>query len=287
VIPEKSVVVNDLETRCLEAGPRDAPTVVFLHDGAWGASADVSWGGILPLASRDFRVIAPDLLGFGGSAKVARLDQSPFGFRIRHLLALLDALDVPGPVHLVGNSFGGSVALRALTDSAAVTRIASVATISGTGGPWRTAAAAQLASFDGSLDDIRRIVELLCDDFEAIDEQVRARHRWASVPGHYQSMMAPHLPVPATLTGARADDPYPGSLSGVDTPVLLVAGLNDALVEPGWTGHMLGYLPQARVATLPYRHSPNISHPIETWQVLRDFLADSAALREGIARVAG
>jgi pimeloyl-ACP methyl ester carboxylesterase len=282
----KSMVVNDLETHYLEGGPRDAPTVVFLHDGAWGASAEVTWGGVLPLASLEFRVIAPDLLGFGGSAKVVRLDQSPFGFRIRHVLALLDALDAAGPVHLVGNSFGGSVALRALTDSAAVGRIASVATISGTGGPWRTAASGQLASFDGTVDDMRRIVELLCDDFDGIDEQVHARYRSAAVPGHYQGMLAPHVPVPAALAAARAEDPYPASLSGVDIPVLLVAGRNDVLVEPGWTEQMLDYLPHARVETLPYKHSPNISHPVETWQVLRGFLADSAGAGEGIARVA-
>jgi pimeloyl-ACP methyl ester carboxylesterase len=283
VIFQMSVVVNDLETRYLEGGPADAPTVVFLHDGAWGASADVTWGGVLPLASRDFRVIAPDLPGFGGTAKVVRLDQSPFGFRIRHLFALLDILHI-GQVHLVGNSFGGSVALRALTDSAVRARIASVATISGTGGPWRSAASAQLASFDGTVDDIRRIVGLLCDDFDGVEEQVHARYRWASAPGHYQGMIAPHLPVPPALAGARAEDPYPGSLSGVDTPVLLVAGQNDALVEPGWTSHMLDFLPHATVASLPYKHSPNISHPVRTWAVLREFLAGTVA--RGVAHVA-
>jgi pimeloyl-ACP methyl ester carboxylesterase len=276
VISEESVVVNDLETRYLEGGPKGAPTAVFLHDGAWGASADVTWGGVLPLASRDFRVIAPDLPGFGGTAKAVRLDQSPFGFRIRHLFALLDRLDIAGPVHLVGNSFGGSVALRALTDGATEGRVASVATISGTGGPWRTAATSQLAGFDGTMEDILRIVELLCGDFPGIDEQVRARHRWASVPGHYQGMMAPHLPVPEALQAVRADDPYPRSLTGVRVPVLLVACLDDPLVEKGWTEHMLEYLPHAAVVGLPHRHAPNISHPAETWQVLREFIAQSA-----------
>ena len=107
MIPEQTVVINDLETRYLSGGPDDAPTVVFLHDGAWGASSDVTWGAVLPLAAERFRVVAPDLLGFGGSAKSIRCDQPPFGFRLRHVFALLDHLGVAGPVHLVGNSFGG------------------------------------------------------------------------------------------------------------------------------------------------------------------------------------
>ena len=272
MISDISVVVNDLETRCLTGGPDGAPTVVFLHDGAWGASSDVSWGEVLPPAAAGFRVIAPDLLGFGGTAKALRLDQPPFGFRIRHLFALLDRLGIDDPVHLVGNSFGGSLALRALTDASVAPRIASVATVSGTGGPWRTEASAQLGPFDGSTDDIRRIVRLLCGDFAASEEQVLARQRWAITPGHYPSMMAPHLPVPEALQTARAADPYPATLAGVRTPVLLVAGLADPLVEQGWTGHLREILPHAQVASLPYRHSPNISHPAETWQVLDEFL---------------
>jgi pimeloyl-ACP methyl ester carboxylesterase len=280
VISQTTVGVNDLETRVLYGGPTDAPTVVFLHDGAWGASADVTWGGVLPAASYDFRVIAPDLLGFGGTAKVVRLDQSPFGFRIRHLFALLDKLEVAEPVHLVGNSFGGSVALRALTDHSVAGRIASVTTISGTGGPWRSAASAQLGSFDGSTEDIRRIVDLLCGDFPGSAEQAQARYRWAAVPGHYQGMLAPHVPAPASLTPARPEDPYPRSLAGVRVPVLLFECTEDPLVEPGWTDHLLEVLPHARVVSGPWRHAPNITHPAETWRILQEFLTTSGVPTE-------
>ncbi len=273
MILEQTVVINDLETRYLSGGPDDSPTVVFLHDGAWGASSDVTWGAVLPLAAEGFRVIAPDLLGFGGSAKSIRFDQSPFGFRLRHVFALLDHLGVAGPVHLVGNSFGGSLALRALTDPSLRDRIASVATISGTGGPWRTEAAAQLGPFDGTEADTRSIVELLCDDFDGIDAQVAARHRWAAAPGHFVSMMAIHQPVPEPLRPPRPADPYPGALAGVETPVLLFECTEDPLVEAGWTAHLAALLPEAQVVTLPRKHAPNISHPEQTWEALAGFLA--------------
>ena len=53
-----------------------APVIVLLHDGAWGASADVTWDRTLSFIPDDLRVIAPDLLGFGGSDKVVFLDRS-------------------------------------------------------------------------------------------------------------------------------------------------------------------------------------------------------------------
>jgi pimeloyl-ACP methyl ester carboxylesterase len=89
-------------------------------------------------------------------------------------------------------------------------------------------------------------------------------------------MMAPHLPVPAALQGARPEDPYPANLSQVQVPVLLVAGVLDPLVELGWTRNMLEFLPHAQVANLPYKHSPNISHPAQTWAVLNEFLTENA-----------
>lgn len=279
MITDHTITVNDLQTRYLSGEPDAAtaqsPTVVFLHDGAWGASGDVTWGDLLPLAAARFRVIAPDLLGFGGSAKSIRLDQSPFGFRTRHLWALLDALGIAGPVHLVGCSFGGSVGLRALTDPASLPRIASVTSISGTGGPWRSAKSNELGPFDGTERDIRRIVELICGDGPFTEAQVAARYRWATVPGHYASVMAVHQSVPAALQVARPADPYPANLAGIDVPVLLVAGTEDPLVEPEWTQRLCELLPRGEVAELPYRHEPNITHPEQTWQVIEDFLTRS------------
>ena len=81
--------------------------------------------------------------------------------------------------------------------------------------------------------------------------------------------------------------PSPASLGGVQQPVLLVACTQDPLVDQAWTGHLREVLPQAQVAELPHKHSPNVSHPEETWQVLEDFLAGVAGLtREGATSAA-
>ncbi|MFC6707130.1 alpha/beta fold hydrolase [Flexivirga alba] len=277
MINDNTVVVNGLETRYLSGGPDDAPVVVFLHDGAWGASSDVTWGEVAALAATDYRVVAPDLLGFGGSAKSVRLDQSPFAFRTTHLFALLDHLGITGPVHLVGNSFGGSIALRALTDPVLAERISSVTAISGTGGPWRTKESAQLGAFDGTEADLQRIVELLCDPYPGLQAQVAARYRWASMPGNYAATVAPHAAVPEPLRVERPADPYPANLAAATAPVLLFECTGDPLVEAGWTKHLQDILQDVTVAEVPYRHAPNITHPHETWEIIAAFLKDTDA----------
>ena len=61
----RSVRAGGLETFYLEAGPVDAPPVVLVH----GLSAtNASMLPLIPALSRDFRVLAPDLPGHGGTA---------------------------------------------------------------------------------------------------------------------------------------------------------------------------------------------------------------------------
>lgn len=275
---EMFVKVGGVRTRLLTDGPADAPVIVLVHDGAWGASAEVTWGALLPFAASHHRVIAPDLLGFGGTAKIVQLDTSPYEFRARHLFALLDELGIGEKADFVGNSFGGSLVLRATTRPEWAARMASATSISGTGGPWRTAKAqTELGHYDGTETDMRRLVAALVDDHPGNDQQVRDRMRWAAEPGHYAAMLAPHASVPDPLRRERPVSGYPADLKATGVPTLLITGQHDDLVEPGWMDHLTDVEPAIRTASLPTRHSPNISHPGQTWAVLEPFLHDSVA----------
>jgi pimeloyl-ACP methyl ester carboxylesterase len=256
-------------------------TIVLLHDGAWGASADVTWGRTFQYLPVNLRVIAPDLLGFGGSDKVVFLDRSPYTFRAQAVFDLLDTIEVDGPVHLVGNSFGGSVALRALESKTLRSRLASVTTISGTGGPWRTELALrELATFDGTVADMGRIVDLVTGRFEGWDEHVAARLRWAKEPGHYQCMTAPHQRPPAPLQPVRPEDPFPSSLADTGIPTHLITGDVDPLVDPTWVDKLAAGLGEDVVITrVTGGHSPNLDAPKETWQVVEGFLRDVPGVR--------
>ncbi|MEY8569633.1 alpha/beta fold hydrolase [Brevibacterium linens] len=272
-ITDTTTVVSDLETRYLSGGPEDGTPVVFFHDGAWGGSADVTWGDVLPLAAdAGYRVIAPDFLGYGGSAKSVRVDVSPFAFRIRHTFSLLDSLGITGPVHFVGNSFGGSIGLRALSDPANRDRIASVTTINGTGGPFKAPDMGKMGAFDGTEESLSKIVDLLGDKSETRAQHLEARLRWASQPGHFITMKAPHTQVPDLIKAERPADPYPGNLSDAAVPVLLVQGTADTLLEADWPEKLSASIPTAEVARVEHGHSPNITHPHETWELISDFL---------------
>ena len=106
-----------LSIQYLEINPRGSPAVLLLHGlGACGAS----WALQFPaLVDAGYRVIAPDIRGFGQSTY-------PGGrLRISDLAAdmscLLERL-MTGPVYLVGISLGGAIAIQFALDSPALIR---------------------------------------------------------------------------------------------------------------------------------------------------------------------
>jgi pimeloyl-ACP methyl ester carboxylesterase len=82
--------------------------IVFLHCSSASSGA---WVPVMNQLGRHYRVLAPDLLGYGRSAPWPRDMPLASDGELGVLEALLD---VAGrPVHLVGHSYGGTVALSA------------------------------------------------------------------------------------------------------------------------------------------------------------------------------
>jgi 4,5:9,10-diseco-3-hydroxy-5,9,17-trioxoandrosta-1(10),2-diene-4-oate hydrolase len=109
---ERHVKVGTRQIAVTEQGSGAA--VVLLHGGGPGASGMSNFSRNVEALSQTFRVVVPDLPGYGRSSK--RVDQSdPFGDLAFCVRGLLDELDID-KAHLVGNSYGGACALRLALD---------------------------------------------------------------------------------------------------------------------------------------------------------------------------
>ncbi len=107
------VEADGLATNVLDEGPvapgAGRTPVLLLHGSGPGVTAWANWRLVVPELARERRVVAPDLVGFGYTERPASLDLG-LGDWVRHLAAVLDALGI-GTADLVGNSFGGALAL--------------------------------------------------------------------------------------------------------------------------------------------------------------------------------
>ncbi|MDQ3761215.1 MAG: alpha/beta fold hydrolase [Actinomycetota bacterium] len=100
--------VQRLAAACLGSA-RPAHPVIFIHGLGMDNLSSFYFTLANPLANAGADVILYDLRGHGISERPRTGYQ--LGDSVADLAALLDALRVEGPVHLVGNSYGGTVAL--------------------------------------------------------------------------------------------------------------------------------------------------------------------------------
>ena len=109
---QRLVRVGARDIAVTERGAGEA--VVLLHGGGPGASGMSNYARNVDALAQRFRVIVPDLPGYGRSSK--DIDQSdPFGDLAGAVRGLLDALGIDR-AHLVGNSYGGAAARRLTLD---------------------------------------------------------------------------------------------------------------------------------------------------------------------------
>lgn len=262
--------VGGVHTSYYTAGDPSSTPVLLLHDGAWGADAMLSWRDVLIDLAADHRVVAPDLPGFGQTDKVVMFGASPFEHRLRHLAGFLKLLQLSGPPHVVGTSFGGTLALRAAAVSAFP--MASATSVAGTGGPWRVEFAKQLlADLEPGREYISRVVEVLTNKISGLDEHIDRRYENSLAPGHYAAMVSLRLKHPAAAP-AVIEDRYPNSLADAAVPVSVITTAQDQLVEPDWPKHVRPVAPNVVFHQMDGPHSPNITHPQELAAILRDIM---------------
>lgn len=232
------VTANGLATHCqlLDAAPEKAvgETVVFIHGLGTDSLASFHLTLAAPLAAAGIDVVSYDLRGHG------RTQRPRSGYTIdrfvEDLYDLLDQLGVPGRVHLVGNSFGGTVAFSFA--SAHPARVASIVSIE--------AEPATDVWADKMTDILSRTVEFLADEanFAWIETQFSAHHRRLArmaAERILSTSMAQEIPL-GPLLGAA-------DLAELRSPVLSLLGSDG--YQSGDLHALTSILPSAELVVFP------------------------------------
>ncbi|HQD91591.1 MAG TPA: alpha/beta hydrolase [Syntrophomonadaceae bacterium] len=105
-INSKNMKINGINVQCFYAG-EGTDTIMLLH-GAGVDSAMMSWQEVMQLLSVKYRVIAPDLPGYGGSDRISA--EYTLAFYTEIVKGVIKAFQC-GPIVLAGLSLGGGVSL--------------------------------------------------------------------------------------------------------------------------------------------------------------------------------
>ncbi|WP_280319084.1 alpha/beta fold hydrolase [Nocardia wallacei] len=267
----RTLVVDGSATSYLEAGSGEP--VVLLHGGEFGAGAEIGWEHTIDALAERYRVLAPDMLGFGGSAKVVDFTDGR-GLRIRHIARLLALLGIES-AHFVGNSMGAINLLVDATSDTPRLPMRSLVAICGGGEIQSNEHVRALYDYDATLDGMRRIVTALfhSPSYPADETYVRRRYEASITPGAWEALAAarfrrPGAEQPPTPSSRRAYE-------RITVPVLVVEGARDKLLPEGWAAQIAEQIAHARHAVVPDAgHCPQIEQPETVNDLLLTFLAE-------------
>ena len=272
-ITKRTVRAGGFGTGFLEAGDPDAPTVVLVHDGAFGTDAMLCWGPVVEGLLDRYHVIAPDLLGWGASDKVCFFDRSPYDFRLEHIAALLDVLTIDEPVYFVGTSFGAELVARGTAEPIWGWQARASISIAGTGGRMFRVPGGieQLSDYEPSLEAARRLTSFFVVDVDGMDDHVAQRYENSLRPGHWEALSALRLRNPAAAP-RTVDDDWPEPLRTCPVPIHFVEGEHDPLLERGWAAQMAEIAAVGSSEVIAGSHEPNLDHPDVVVSVIDAFL---------------
>ncbi|ETW23064.1 alpha/beta fold hydrolase [Mycobacterium gastri] len=273
-IHRRTALVDGLVTGYLESGAGDP--VVLLHGGEFGASAELGWEhNIVALAGR-YRVLAPDMLGFGQSAKVVDFVDGR-GMRIRHVARFCGVVGVDS-AHFAGNSMGAIMLLTDATSDAPRLPIRTMAIICGGGEIVQNRHFDALQHYDATLPGMRRIVEALFHDarYPADEDYVRRRYQSSIAPGAWEAVAAARFRRPgAEKESVPASKPSSTrAYERITVPTLVVEGRDDKLLPAGWAAQLANQVTGGRAVVIDDAgHCPQIEQPSTVNELLLDFFS--------------
>ena len=262
--------VGGIRTHYLDAG--DGPPVVLLHSGEFGGSAELCWEfNIGPLAG-DFRVIAPDWLGFGGTDKLRDFG-SGSDRMIRHMSAFLQVMAVE-QADFVGASMGATMLLREAARPDCRFPVRRLVVSSGGGFVPDNEERRRLLGYDGTPEAMRAILRANFHDpsWAQDDAYVKRRVEASLAPGAWEAVAAARLKPPTMPLRSDFGQPDTIEYERIRHPTLVIAGAEDKLRLPGYYAP-LGRIPDSRIVVLPEAgHLVNIEKAGEFNGLVRQFL---------------
>lgn len=255
--------VGRTELLASEIGPRDAEPWVLLHG---LGSTSLAWSQVLRALRKEVRFLVPELSELGGTVTPGGGLNVPDG--VEALEALIDWWAPGRPVTVAGNSLGGWMAVRlTLARPDLVERLVLI-----DAGGYRDQDWDRIEELTdvSTLAHVRRLYEALFHRTPFLLAM--------SLHGFLQAYSS--RAVKSILRSTTEAHAYgPEELATIEQPTLLIWGEHDGLFRIEVARAMAGYLPNARLVTLP-----DAGHAVHWEKPEAMTEAIDAFRREGLAK---
>jgi len=247
------------------------PPVVLIHGSGPGVTGWANWRLTMPVLAERFRVIAPDMVGFGYTARPAAIRYTLEAW-VDHAIGVLDALALER-VNLVGNSFGGALSLAlAIRHPARVRRLV----LMGAAGLKfeLTPGLDQVWGYTPSLDNMRALLDIFAFNRALISDDLARSRFEASIRPGIQEAYSAMFPAPRQRwIDALASDE--AAVAALPHDVLIFHGREDRVIPLSNSLRLAALIARAQLHVFGQcGHWTQIEHAARFARLVGDFFAE-------------
>lgn len=263
------IVAGGIETNYHDVGS-GAP-VLLIHGSGPGVTAWANWRLVLPELAKTCRAIAPDMVGFGYTERPAGIQYSTDGW-VDHAIGLLDALGIE-QTDLIGNSFGGAIALAlAIRHPQRVRRLVLMGSV---GVPFEiTAELDAVWGYEPSLAAMRGLLDIFAHDRSLVNDELAELRYQASIRPGFQESFSAMFPAPRqrwvdAMASAEAD------IRAIQHKTLVIHGRDDRVIPLSNSITLNRWIDDSQLHVFGRcGHWVQIEHNREFNQLVSNFLAE-------------
>lgn len=237
----KSVDASGIQTNYHESG--SGFPVLLLHGSGVGVSGYANWHRTLPEIGRHFRAIAIDAVGFGYSDCPPNATYS-LDYWVNHVIHFMDAMKIE-KAHLLGNSFGGGLALAVTARHPQ--RIARTVLMGAIGTRFTLPPAFNAGhGYEPAEERMRTLLKNFTYFPESItDDAVQLRYETSLRPGYQATFdkLFPGTREQKMLAMVTPDE----QVQAIQSEILLIHGRDDRVVPTETSERLFRLLPRAEL----------------------------------------
>jgi len=261
MVEEKFLQIDGNKIRYLESGDSEK-TLVLIH--GLGASAE-RWDQVIPLFADEFRVVVPDLVGFGYSDKP--LVDYTTEFFSEFLEKFFVASDIKKP-NLIGSSLGGQIVAEYATSHS--NEIEKLILVSPSGTMKKSTPALDayiMAALYPNEQSAKNAFELMEGAGHNIHEKI--------INGFVERMRLPNakLAFMSTLLGMKNSELIISKLQTISVPTLIIWGENDPVIPIHYADSFVSTIQDCRFFRIDgCGHTPYVQYPYAFATKVLEFL---------------
>ena len=260
-------MANGIRTNYLEAGSGSG-TVVLIHGSGPGVTAYSNWRLVLPALGEDFHVLAPDMVGFGYSDRPDDVEYNVQTWADQ-TVGFMDAMGIK-KAHLVGNSFGGAIALRIATQHPE--RVDQLVLMGSMGVDFPiTEGLDTVWGYEGTIDSMRNVLDFFAYSRDLVNEELAQVRYEASVGPGFQEAFSAMFPAPRQRWVDAMSTPE-AEISKLTHRTLVMHGREDKVIPVSNSYKLEGLIDNADLAVFSHcGHWSMIERTADFNRLVRDF----------------